>query len=105
MSQVHRRLEELVRERLLERSEQADPVQGEVDVAVEQARQQGAAGAVDVGVPVRARPHLDDAAVGHDHVGGGGIGAGSVEDEAAREDRTHSCPSHAVTAMDSSVSG
>ena len=81
-------LEELVRERALDDAPVVDVTERQVDVAVEQSRQQRPAGDVDALVAVEAAANLDDATARDGDVGRRGIGTATVEDQAASQDQT-----------------
>jgi hypothetical protein len=80
-------LEELVRERPLDDAPVVDVTQRQVDVAVEQPRQQRPAGDVDAVVAIEAAANLHDAAALDGDVGRRRICAATVEDQATAKDQ------------------
>ena len=79
-------LEELVRERLLGPFPGVDVADADMDVAVEQARQDRPPGDVDLIVAVEPGPDVDDPAVLDRDIGRGRRRAGAIDDLATPED-------------------
>src|SRR6266567_1283583 len=86
--EISGRLEELVRERTLDGSPEIDARNGDVRVAVEQARQDRPIAKVDLGVAGEAGPEADEAVAIDRDVGTSGSAAGAVEDHRSPQDRS-----------------